>query len=384
MTHSELELLQTDQIRALIEQNIERDPNKIALDRHIPHAALVATQVKYLQRARRKLPDYYEARAIIPAIAYEQSSSLLSASTKVESGELCIDLTCGLGVDSLALSKQFERVITVEIDPIRAEVARINFARLGATNIEVVCSSAEEFVAGFEGKADLIYADPDRREQGKRFVRPEECSPNVVALLPRLREIGRRLMFKNSPLLDTEEAFRIFGEECRVEAVSVAGECKEVVVTLGEGITEPEIVARAVGVGDFGLRGATRGTASPDSRREVEWHWLLVPDVALRKARIAVDYCRTFDGVEIFGNESYAFAESAPEGFMGKCWEIEAIHPYKPKELQKIVGKKIEILRQNFPYSTAEICRSLKVKEGGSERWAMTTAGGNHLAIKVK
>ena len=116
----------------------------------------------------------------------------------------------------------------------------------------------------------------------------------------------------------------------------------------------------------------------------MEWRWLLVPDVALRKARIAVDYCRTFEGVEIFGNESYAFAESAPEGFMGKCWEIEAIHPYKPKELQKIVSKKIEILRQNFPYSTAEICRSLKVKEGGSERWAMTTAEGNHLAIKLK
>ncbi|MBO5902915.1 MAG: SAM-dependent methyltransferase [Tidjanibacter sp.] len=384
MTHSELELLQTDEVRTLIEQNIERDPNKIALDKRIPHAGLVATQVKYLQRARRKLPDYYEARAIIPAIAYEQSSSLQSASTKLESGALCIDLTCGLGVDSLALSKQFERVISVEIDPIRAEVARVNFARLGATNIEVVCASAEEFVASFEGKADLVYADPDRREQGKRLVHPEECSPNVVALLPRLREIAKRLMFKNSPLFDTEEAFHIFGEECRVEAVSVAGECKEVVVTLGEGIAEPEIVARAVGIGDFALRRATRGTASPDSSRSIEWRWLLVPDVALRKARIATDYCRTFEGVEIFGNESYAFAESAPEGFIGKCWEIDSIHPYKPKELQKKIGKKIEILRQNFPYSTAEICRSLKVKEGGSERWAMTTAAGSEWAIKLK
>ena len=384
MTHSDLEILLTDEVQAAIEANLHRDPNSVALDKSVPHARLVASQVKYLQRAERKLPDYYAARAIIPSIAYEQSSSTLSATTKQESGALCIDLTCGLGVDSLALSKHFERVISVEIDPVRAEVARVNFARLGATNIDVVCSSAEEFVAQFEGKADLIYADPDRREQGKRLVRPEECSPNVVAMLPRLKTIAKRLTFKNSPLFDTEEAFRIFGEECRVEAVSVAGECKEVVVTLGEGITRSEIVARAVGLGDYSLSGVTRGTSSPDSSRAIEWKWLLVPDVALRKARVAVDYCHSFEGIEIFGNESYGFADSRPEGFIGKCWKIEAMHPYKPKELRKIVPERIEILRQNFPYSTVEICRALKVKEGGTERWAMTTADGNQWAIKLE
>lgn len=383
MTYNDLELLLTEQVRAVIEANIERDPNRVALDKSLPHPRLVATQVKYLQRAAKKLPDYYAARAIIPSVAYEQSSSGLSATTKQESGELCIDLTCGLGVDSLALSKQFRKVISVEIDPVRAEVARVNFARMGVGNIDVVCSSAEDFVAGFEGRADLIYADPDRRDNGRRVVHPTECAPNVVALLPRLREISSRQMFKNSPLLDTEEAFRIFGD-CRVEVVSVGGECKELVVTMGEGISHTEIVATAVGLGSYSLSHTTRGTALPTTERKVDWRWLLIPDVALRKARIAIDYCHTFEGLEIWGNESYAYAEEVPEGFMGRAYEIEAIYPYKPKELRKMMPKQVEILRQNFPYSTVEICRSLKVKEGGSERWAMTTAEGVEWAIKLK
>ena len=66
MTKEDVELLRSEALRRAIDENIERDPNAIALDRHIPHAQLVATQVKYLQRARRKLPHLYEARWALP------------------------------------------------------------------------------------------------------------------------------------------------------------------------------------------------------------------------------------------------------------------------------------------------------------------------------
>ena len=79
MTLSDVELLRSAELRQAIEDNIECDPTAVALDRRIPHARLVATQVKYLQRARRKLPRLYEARCIIPPLAFEQSSSEDSA-----------------------------------------------------------------------------------------------------------------------------------------------------------------------------------------------------------------------------------------------------------------------------------------------------------------
>ena len=132
-------------MRHTVEEQIGRDPAAIALDKRIPHAALVATQVKYLARARTKLPSYYEARCILPPLAFEQASSEACAARKSCSGNTVLDLTCGLGVDALYLSKRFREVITLERDATLAAVAEENFRRLGATNIRVINSSAEAF-----------------------------------------------------------------------------------------------------------------------------------------------------------------------------------------------------------------------------------------------
>ena len=163
MTEQELDILAQDSSRELIERHIGEDPARAAL-RLGPHAALLSTQIKYLQRAKTKLPSYHRARCIIPPLAFEQASSEAAAEAKTYEGGLCIDLTCGLGVDSLMLSRRFRRVVSLERDPVLALVARYNFERLEARNIEVICTSAETFVAEFAGTADLIYADPARRD----------------------------------------------------------------------------------------------------------------------------------------------------------------------------------------------------------------------------
>ncbi len=279
MTLSELELLLEPSVRDAVEANIDRDPVRIALDRHIPAAAAVATQVKYLQRARRKLPSYYRARCILPPVAFEQASSEECAAHKSGAGEACLDLTCGLGVDSLYLSRRFGRVVAVERDPVLAAVARENFRRLGIGNIEVVCDDAES-VAARGGRYDMVYADPDRRDAaGRRQVLLERCSPDIAAILPQLQRLAPHLTVKNSPLFDVKEARRIFGERSRVEAVSLGGECKEVIAELRPEC-EGSIAATALGLGTFEiawqqvaapvLAGDPRGAAyllSPDGTK---------------------------------------------------------------------------------------------------------------------
>ena len=108
MTEQELDILPQDSSRELIERHIGVDPARAAL-RLGPHAALLSTQIKYLQRAKTKLPSYHRARCIIPPLAFEQASSEAAAEAKTYEGGLCIDLTCGLGVDSLMLSRRFPR-----------------------------------------------------------------------------------------------------------------------------------------------------------------------------------------------------------------------------------------------------------------------------------
>lgn len=132
MTLEEYRLLMEPDVRCAVEANRGRNPLEVALDKHLPHAALVATQVKYLARAAAKLPSYAAAGCILPPLAFEQASSEACAAHKQIGGGRLLELTCGLGVDTLYLSRRFERVVTLERSEVLAAVARENFRRLGS------------------------------------------------------------------------------------------------------------------------------------------------------------------------------------------------------------------------------------------------------------
>lgn len=381
-TREEYELLCSDGVRREIDRRIECDPLEIALDKHLPHAALVATQVKYLQRARRKLPEWYRARCIVPALAYEQSSSCDCAAHKSLDGETALDLTCGLGVDSYHLSKRFARVTAVERDPVLADVARENFRRLGAGNIEVVCCPAEEFVARTTEHYDWCYADPDRRgPHGEKLVRLEECSPDIVALMPALRERAERICIKASPLFDIDEAFRLFGR-CRVEAVSLGDECKEVLIYIDGG--EPAVTATALGRGSYTVRrDASPEPSTPELFRRDDYRLLLIPDVALQKTRLARRY---LDGrADIWSDNGCGFAVEKAETPLCRQYEILSTEHYDPRRLRReLKGRRIEIVKRDFPMPTQRLTAALGVREGGDERVVFTSVKGEFLVIRLK
>ena len=387
MNRSEFELLCDEQVRLAIEQRLGGDPVRIALDKRLPHAALIASQVKYLERARTKLPSYYAARCILPARAFEQSSSEACAAHKAFSGELCIDLTCGLGVDSLYLSRQFKRVVALERDPMLAAVTRENFRRLGAPNIEVVETSAEQFLSAWHDKVDLIYADPDRRsEENRKLVRLQDCSPDLIPLLPRIRELASRFVVKLSPLFDTDEALRIFGPDCLVEAVSLAGECKEMLVTQGDNESAPRLRATALGIGSLTFPAHAEEPVAEKFPSE-RYDWLLIPDVALRKIRCVRRHLTDL-GVCFTTENGYGFASKPPKDFMGRMLAIERMEPYDPKRLRRVLKAadigRIDILHRDFPLSSAQLAAQLHVKEGGRRQIAFTVIDGESWQIVLK
>ena len=382
MTPEQYRLLLTPEVRHTVEEQIGRDPAAIALDKRIPHAALVATQVKYLARARTKLPSYYEARCILPPLAFEQASSEACAARKSCSGNTVLDLTCGLGVDALYLSKRFREVITLERDATLAAVAEENFRRLGATNIRVINSSAEAFLASTLDHFDWIYADPDRRSAGgRKLVRLEDCSPDIPKLLPELRRIAPNLCVKNSPLFDVGETFRLFGP-CRTEVVSLHDECKEVVVyTDGTG---PLLTAVALELGEFSCTPAeARATPCDKLFDPAAFRWLLIPDVALQKARLTPTYLQGH--ADIWSPNGYGFAAEKSEDTLGRWLEIERIEPYNPKQLKReLSGSRLTILKQDFPLTAAEIAARLGIREGGERRIAFTKLGQDYWTIRLK
>ena len=368
-------------VTAAIRENIDRKPTDIALDRRIPHASVVATQVKNLQKCRTKLPSYFAVQAIVPTLAYEQSSSEECALRKQLSGESVLDLTCGLGVDAYALSKRFKRVVTIERNEMVAEVARENFRRLGADNIEVVCSSAEEYLTTCTDHFDWCFSDPDRRgAKGEKLVRLEDCSPDVVALMPTLQRVADRICIKCSPLFDVDEAFRLFGD-CSVETVSLSGEAKEVNIYIDG--SAPRLTAVAIGIGEFSAsveeRNAARWSAQPNNLSQ--YRYITLPDVALQHARMVAV---AFEGkCNVWSNNGVALSVEKPTSVLGRTFEVEAIYEIDKAFKRLMKGRKAEIYRRDFPMANTEICKRYRCSEGGSEKWCFTRIGEDFIAIKM-
>ena len=383
LTLNDLDILRTEEVRRAIDENIERDPAKVALSKGVPHAAHVATQVKYLQRARRKLPALYEARCIIPPRAFEQCSSQESARRKPLSGGAVLDMTCGLGIDTMALAEHFERVVSIERDEVLAEVVRYNMSLLGIRNVEVVTASSEEYVASTTEHFDWVFVDPDRRSaEGKKMVCMEDCSPNVVALMPRLREISERVAIKLSPMFDCAEAFRLCSP-AEVEVVSIGGECKEVNIYTD---AERDMLRIAViGDGEWSFDSeAMAAEPSAEAFAPEEYRYLLVPDVALQKARVAIAALKPY--ASIWSNNGYAFARELPaEALPARIYEIESIEPYRPKELKRRwKGEGVEFMKRDCALSIDAVRRATATRPGGERLFALTTIAGDTWVIGIK
>ena len=380
-SQEELSILCSAECYEAVKENIGRKPTDIALDRRIVHASVVATQVKNLQKCRTKLPSYYAVQAIVPTLAYEQSSSEECALRKRLEGGSVLDLTCGLGVDAYALSKRFKRVVTIERNEAVASVARENFRRLGAENIEVINSSAEEYLASCTDHFDWCFSDPDRRgERGEKLVRLEDCSPNVVALMTTLKRIADNICIKCSPLFDVDEAFRLFGS-CSVETVSLSGEAKEVNIYIDD--SAPQLSAVAIGIGEFSCSVEERNNAkwSAQPADITQYRYITLPDVALQHSRMVA---AAFEGeCDVWSNNGVALSVERPSEPLGRTFEVEGIYELNSEFKRMMRGRKVEIYRRDFPMANAEICKRYRCSEGGAERWCFTRIGEKFLAIKM-
>ena len=393
MTREEFAILCRPEVRQAIADNRDRDAAAVALDRRIPHAREVASQVKYLSRAAAKLPSYAAAGCILPPRAFEQSSGELCAARKHGSGDTVLDLTCGLGADALSLAKRFAHVTAVERDEVLADVARENFRRLGVGNIEVVCAPAEEFVAGClrSGRRfDMIYADPDRRDdRGRKMVCIEDCSPDIAAMLPSIRSLSPTLGLKLSPLFDVDEAFRIFGD-VTVEVVSAGGECKEVIV-FDDGSRTARTSAVALHPdGTSSEVSFLRGDSAPASCTAPfdpsGCRTLGIPDPALQKARLVA---RSLAGrAFVPGENGFAFSSEAdPSDSVGglcRWYAVESIEPYSPRRLRReLKGAGVELFKRDFPLPLAEVRRACGIREGNGLRAALTRIGDEYWFIRL-
>lgn len=309
------------------------------------------------------------------------------------------DLTGGLGVDSWAFSEVAEEVLYNEMNPALAAAARHNFKALGVTNIfiknsEATSDSLKDIFGDF--RPDVIFLDPARRDSaGKKVFLLEDCSPDVLKILPELFGISRFVLLKLSPMADitmaVERLDRTYEEYLEkasgkgwngqwvreVHVVASGGECKELLILLdGEWNEGYSLTCREDGKTlTFKPEEITKAKAGyPDSTFA---RIIFEPGKSLTKAGVFNAICERFGLVKLARfthlytiseplSDSESEQRTAPLKDFGKVFYVKDILPLN-KSSMKDVGKRYphsEVSAKNIPMSSDELRTRLKVKSG--------------------
>lgn len=232
-----IQILENQEAKRFIRQHINEDVAVLALNTKgaVDFDLSECLQLmKLYKKAQQKLPLYWQHLLALDARSYAQSTSEQVAQFKstIFSGVGLLDLTAGLGVDSHFLSKNFQHVVAVDQNLELHKLARYNNAKMGIDTIHRVCAEANIFLTTTDDVYDLIYIDPDRRSDFGRSVALKYLSPNVLELLPLLRQKTNQLYIKLSPLFDVAEVYRAFDCVKIMLVIAERGEVKEVGVWL--------------------------------------------------------------------------------------------------------------------------------------------------------
>lgn len=332
------------------------------------------------------------------SVTKKQSVTSTGSVTGPKNGKIA-DLTGGLGVDSWAFSEVAEKVLYNEMNPELAAAARHNFKALGVTNIFIKNSEAtpgtiKDIFGDF--KPDVIFLDPARRDSaGKKVFLLEDCSPDVLKMLPKLFGISRFIFLKLSPMADITMAVERLnktyedylentsgkgwnGQWVReVHVVASGGECKELLILLdrewneGYSLTCREDDKTLT----FKPEEITEAKATyPDSTFA---RIIFEPGKSLTKAGVFNAICERFGLVKLARfTHLYTISEPlseneleqriAPLKDFGKVFYVKEILPLN-KASMKDVGKLYphsEVSAKNIPMSSDELRTRLKVKSG--------------------
>ena len=279
-------------------------------------------------------------------------------------GRSLLDLTGGYGVDTYFLSEHFDHTDYVEQN---AELCRIATHNFAAKPITIHHSTAEDFLAS-AGQYDLIFLDPARRDSyGGKVFRLEDCTPNVVELLPALLTHGKWIMIKLSPMLDITQAVTTLSQVTwDIYVVAIKNEVKEVLLLSGgsgritaidlskkeQAFTftrEEEINSEAINV---------RSTINSEAI-----NYLYEPNAAILKAGAYKLVAQRFGLRKLDTNTHLYTSETLVENFPGRVWKVKEPTPTLPKGKEM---KQANVLVRNYPLTAEQLKKKLHLRDGGT------------------
>ena len=297
-------------------------------------------------------------------------------------GRSLLDLTGGYGVDTYFLSELFDHTDYVEQN---AELYRIATHNFADKPIAIHNCTAEEFLTNHQStnpsihQYSLIFLDPARRDShGGKVFRLEDCTPNVVELLPTLLSHlspDGHILLKLSPMLDLTQAVKELSSIHRtsslcpfswdIHVVAVKNEVKEVLLcTKGQcakyegkitsiDLAEPEKAFTFT-------KEEECGSSSLPLKGDLEGAYLYEPNAAILKAGAYKLIAERFNLHKLDINTHLYVSGTLVENFPGRIFEAQL---YKGG---MEVGSQANVLVRNYPLTAEQLKKKLRLKDGGS------------------
>ena len=336
-------------------------------------------QIEGRERTADKLPTF----ASIPdwwypvRLSCEQCSSELTARYKASllsplalgegKEERLLDLTGGYGVDTYFLSEQFSHTDYVEQNEELCRIAAHNFALSQKSKVErqklsiaIHNTTAEDFLLSSpcgEAGWGLIFLDPARRDShGSKVFRIEDCTPNVVELLPTLLAHSKRLLIKLSPMLDLTQAVTCLSQvNWDIHIVAIKNEVKEVLLLSG-GTGQITTIDLAQKDQAFVFTREEEQHCGLDIRDGKLANYLYEPNAAILKAGAYKLVAQRFGLHKLDVNTHLYTSLQFIENFPGRVWRIT--------EKQNL--KQANVLTRNYPLTPEQLKKKLHLRDGGT------------------
>lgn len=330
-------------------------------------------QVEGRGRTREKLPSFAEIEDwwYPVRLSCEQCSSEITARYKAtlttKSGEYSrlIDLTGGYGVDIYFMSEYVAEAHYVERNEELCRIAEHNFG-LTREHIKVHNRSAEEFLAECtDWENTLVYLDPARRDShGGKVFRIEDCVPNVIKLLPILKQ-AKKIVIKLSPMLDITAALRSLDMLFDVHIVAVKNEVKEVLLVQTNGASK----MYATNIIDdlsqqefnFSMDEEKQSNCLIYNKEQcqlcAEGTYIYEPNAAIIKSGAFKLIGERYGLCKMGVNTHLYLSKDHVAHFPGRVWKI--IEP----NVKDVKGINANVMTRNYPMTADQLRKKLKVKD---------------------
>ena len=381
-----------------IEDNLMADPSRLRLkytgrqlEFNLEEAIL---QIESRKKYREKLKNFISVPGIIfpDSLAGEQSSheGVAKYHAELVKGALTLlDMSAGLGIDTIAFAKVCHKVIAIEINQHKARVLENNLKKLSLNNVLVKEGNSISFLENTKEVFDVIFVDPARRDSNlKRVYGLNDCEPHIPANMILLSKKCRRLMIKASPLLDISQTLRDFPCLSAIRVVGVKGECKEVLIEINFGnnlnvekdihensnVTQ-DIILEAI---DLDIRGIPvyRFTVSADDGNKIDSSvqfaeitdikngvFIYEPSAMIMKLMPWNELSAVFKGIKKLDKSSHIFiGENLYNDFPGRITQIDKILTKNDRKTLK--GFPANIVSRNYPESADQLRKLFQLKEG--------------------